>query len=158
VHSNIKNIIGEAEIYQSLKDTIDESQNILIVLDEMMPEFEEITKTYTDTWDKVIKVILVKLYENKEGNVITVTPDFEKIEYIDAPEMEEEDLVFLRLFPIIHDLLRLFPIIHDLLRLFPTQSATATSPKSQKQPKISLFKMQQRIFFFYHTIIITRQH
>jgi hypothetical protein len=62
--------------------------------------------------------------------------------------MEEEDLVFLRL----------FPIIPDLLRLFPTQSATATSPKSQKQPKISLPKMQLQLFFFYHTIIITRQH
>jgi hypothetical protein len=58
---------------------------------------------------------------------------------------------FSRLFPIIHDYSRLFTIIHDLLRLLQPQPATATSPKSKKQPKPSLSKMQQRLFFFYHT-------
>jgi hypothetical protein len=45
-------------------------------------------------------------------------------------QIEEEDW----------DFLRLFPIISDLLRLFATQPANATSPKSKKQPKISLIK------------------
>jgi len=54
--------------------------------------------------------------------------------------MEEEDW----------DFLRLFPIISDLLRLFATQPANPTSPKSKKQPKISLIKMQLHVFFFYH--------
>jgi hypothetical protein len=47
--------------------------------------------------------------------------------------------------------LGLFPIIPDLLRLFPTQSANNPSPKKQKQPKTSPSKMQQQLFFFYHT-------
>jgi hypothetical protein len=51
---------------------------------------------------------------------------------------EEEDLDFSRLFPI-------------LLRLLATQPATIPSPDGQKQPKPSLFKMQLRLFFFYHT-------
>jgi hypothetical protein len=48
------------------------------------------------------------------------------------------------------DFFRLFPIISDLLRLFTTQPASATSPKSKKQPKTSLSKMQMQLFFFYH--------
>jgi hypothetical protein len=50
------------------------------------------------------------------------------------------------------DFSRLFTIISDLLRLFTTQHASTTSPKSKKQPKISLSKMQLQLFFFYHTI------
>jgi hypothetical protein len=46
--------------------------------------------------------------------------------------------------------MRLFPIISDLLRLFPTQSATNPSPKSKKQLKPGLSKMQLQLFF-YHT-------
>jgi hypothetical protein len=55
--------------------------------------------------------------------------------------MEEEDW----------DFFRLFPIIPDLLQLLPPQPATNPSPKSQKQPKTSLPKMQFQLFFFYHT-------
>jgi hypothetical protein len=51
--------------------------------------------------------------------------------------MEEEDLDFSRFITI-------------LLRLFTTQPANNPSPKQQKQPKPSLSKMQQRLFFFYH--------
>jgi hypothetical protein len=64
--------------------------------------------------------------------------------------MEEEDLDFLRLFTILSDFLRLFTILSDFLRLFTTQSASIPSPIGQKQPKSSLSKMQQRLFFFYH--------
>jgi hypothetical protein len=52
--------------------------------------------------------------------------------------MEEEDW----------DCFRLFTI---LLRLLQTQPANATSPKSKKQPKPRLSKMQMQLFFFYHT-------
>jgi hypothetical protein len=52
--------------------------------------------------------------------------------------------------------IRLFPIIPDLLRLLPTQPATNPSPKGQKQPKTSLYKMQLQPFFFYRTTNILR--
>jgi hypothetical protein len=61
-------------------------------------------------------------------------------------------------YPLIHKqwkkrlgFLRLFPIIPDLLRLFATQPASNPSPKSKKQLKPSLIKMQIQLFFFYHT-------
>jgi hypothetical protein len=43
-----------------------------------------------------------------------------------------------------------FSDLPDPFRLFLTQSANNPSPKQQKQPKPSLSKMQQQLFF-YHT-------
>jgi hypothetical protein len=61
--------------------------------------------------------------------------------------MEEEDWDFSRLFPTFPDA---FATFYDFLRLFTTQPATASSPKSQKQPKTNPSKMHLRLFFFYH--------
>ncbi len=92
VLADLKTNIGQGEIYKFLKDTIDDSQNILIVIDDELKEFHEIQRTYTDTWDKKVKVIVVKNYGTKKKGVITVMPPFEQIDFIDAPTMEEKDI------------------------------------------------------------------
>jgi hypothetical protein len=41
--------LGGREIYKSLKDIVENSQNILIIIDGLKPEFDEVMETYTDT-------------------------------------------------------------------------------------------------------------
>lgn len=89
---DLKGRIGQTEVYKFIKDAIDDSQNIIIVIDDELEEFHEIQKTYTDTWDKMVRVIIVKNYGSKKNGVITVTPPFEQIDFVDAPTMEEKDL------------------------------------------------------------------
>lgn len=76
-----KKYLGEREIFKFLSDLVDESQNILLVIDGPKPELPEITDTYSDTWGKMVRVLEVKTFCNKEHSIITVEPAFENIEF-----------------------------------------------------------------------------
>jgi hypothetical protein len=77
-----KKHLGEKEIYKFLKDTIENSQNILLVLDGDKPELPEITETYSDTWGKMVKQLQIKKYTNANDAIFTMHPDFESLEYV----------------------------------------------------------------------------
>lgn len=84
-----KNHIGNKEIYKFIKDTIEKSQNILLILDNDKKELPEITETYTDTWGKMVKVIFVKKFILKNEVIYTMHPEFENIEFSDLEEGQE---------------------------------------------------------------------
>jgi len=92
----IRDSIGSKEVYKFLKDTIDDSQNILIVIDGAKPEFEEIIDTYTDTWGKMVRVQIVNHFRREENNIITIEPPFQNLPFGDAvsppPEKESGDV------------------------------------------------------------------
>lgn len=82
----LKSKIGKKEIFKFIKDTIENSQNILLIIDGEKKELPEITETYTDTWGKIVKVAILKEYrkENNDKNpILTLSPAFENIENID---------------------------------------------------------------------------
>jgi len=80
----IRDSIESKEIYKFLKDTIDSSQNILIVIDGSKPEFEEIINTYTDTWGKMVKVQIVNHFRRNNNHILTVEPPFQNLPFGDA--------------------------------------------------------------------------
>lgn len=80
----IMNIVKTNEVYKFLKDTIDGNQNILIVIDSQKPEFEEIIDTYTDTWGKMVKVLIVNHFRQNNSSIITVEPPFRELPFGDA--------------------------------------------------------------------------
>lgn len=84
-----KGHLGNKEIYKFIKDTIEKSQNILLILDNDKKELPEITETYTDTWGKMVKVILVKKFFLKKDVIYTMHPEFENIEFSDLEEGQE---------------------------------------------------------------------
>jgi predicted transport protein len=89
----LKSEIGNREIFKFLKDTIENSQNILIIIDNEKPEFSEIIETYTDTWGKMVRIAILKEYYRPNGQddtIITMTPDFENIENIDIVSIEQD--------------------------------------------------------------------
>jgi len=90
--TELKLHIGKKEIYKFIKDTIENSQNILLIIDGEKKELPEITETYTDTWGKLVKVAILKEYisKNKQNKPIyTLSPDFENIENIDIVSENE---------------------------------------------------------------------
>lgn len=82
----LKSFIGNKEIFKFIKDSIENSQNILLILDGEKNELPEIIETYADTWGKIVKVAVLKEYrcddKNKEP-IYTISPDFINIENID---------------------------------------------------------------------------
>ncbi len=90
IKKDFKKYLGEKEIYKFIKDTIERSQNILLVIDGDKKELPEIMETYTDTWGKIVKLILIKKFFNNADSIFTMHPDFENIEFAD---LEDEILV-----------------------------------------------------------------
>jgi len=80
----LKKMIGSKEIYKFLKDTLEDSQNILIIIDGLKSEFEEIMDTYTDTWGKMVKVQIINHFRYENQNIITAEPPFQNLEFGDA--------------------------------------------------------------------------
>lgn len=86
LRKELKSKIGKKEIFKFIKDTIENSQNILLIIDGEKKELPEITETYTDTWGKMVKVAILKEYIGNDSQVspiFTLSPDFENIENID---------------------------------------------------------------------------
>lgn len=86
LRQELKTRIGRKEIFKYLKDTIENSQNILMIIDGEKQELPDIMETYTDTWGKMVKVTILKEYlsqSEETDSIITLSPDFENIENID---------------------------------------------------------------------------
>ncbi len=84
-----KKHLGDKKIYKFIKDTIERSQNILLIIDGDKKEMPEIIETYTDSWGKMVKQLLIKKFVNNSECIYTMHPDFENIEFA---EFENEVL------------------------------------------------------------------
>jgi predicted transport protein len=85
--NEFKKYIGDKEIYKFIKDTLENSQNILLIIDGEKRELPEIMETYSDTWGKMVKLILLKKFGQNNEFIFTMQPDFENIEFA---EIENE--------------------------------------------------------------------
>jgi len=86
LRQELKKQIGKSEIFKFIKDTIENSQNILLIIDGEKKELPEITETYADTWGKMVKVAILKEYRtngDETHSIFSLSPDFENIENID---------------------------------------------------------------------------
>ena len=95
LRQELKNKIGRKEIFKFLKDTIENSQNILLIIDGEKKELPEITETYTDTWGKMVKVAILKEYRTNgkdENSIYSLSPDFENIENIDIVSESQDEI------------------------------------------------------------------
>ena len=83
-----KKYLGEKEIYKSIKDIVEGSQNILLVIDEEKEELPEIIDTYTDTWGKMVKLIILKKFQSDKDFLYYISPDFKDIQFADADSIK----------------------------------------------------------------------
>jgi len=86
----LKDLIGPKEIHKFFTDTIENNQNVLIIIDGPKPEFEEIIDTYTDTWGKMVKVQIVNHFRRDNNYILTVEPPFQNLPFEDAISLSPE--------------------------------------------------------------------
>ena len=91
LEDEFKQFLKGKEVFKFIKDTIENSQNILIVIDEMKPELLEMTDTYTE-WSKMVRTVVLKEYCYDNDRILSLTPDFESLALgeISAVKAEEE--------------------------------------------------------------------
>lgn len=67
------------ELYKFIKDTMINSCNILLVIDDLKPELNEMNSVYQE-WSKLVKQICIKKYKNENESMYDITPEFKDIE------------------------------------------------------------------------------
>jgi hypothetical protein len=75
IKKDINNLCNGKEIYKLLKDSIDDNQNILLIIDETKPELPEIFNTYKE-WGNTVKLEIIKKYMNNSNIVYLMEPKF----------------------------------------------------------------------------------
>ena len=86
-----KKLSGQSEVYKYISDTIENSQNILLVIDGEKKELPEIMDTYTDTWGKTVKVQMLQKYVCNSQVIYLMDPEFERVEFSLAATAEETE-------------------------------------------------------------------
>jgi predicted transport protein len=90
LEKEFKQFLKGKEIFKFIKDTIENSQNILIIIDELKPELTEMTNTYTE-WSKMVRTVVFKEYRHDSDRVLTLTPDFESVALGEFTEVKTEE-------------------------------------------------------------------
>jgi len=98
IENEFKKYLGKKEIYKALKDVIENSQNILLIIDEVKPELQEVFETYTDTWDKMVKVEILKQYTANNKIIFTLNPDFQNIGFVESLAQKESGKTYTEYF------------------------------------------------------------
>ena len=79
-----KGYLGDREIFKFIKDTVENSRNILLIIDGDKRELPEIIETYSDTWGKMVKLMILKKFKSGDEFTFSLNPDFENVEFADA--------------------------------------------------------------------------
>lgn len=87
-----KKHLGDREIFKFLKDLLDASQNILLIIDGEKDELPEILGTYSE-WGGMVRVMVIRKYKANAGDevVFSVDPEFENLEYTIAGASAETE-------------------------------------------------------------------
>lgn len=91
--NDLKHRIKEKEIYKFLKDTLERSQNVLLIIDADKKELPEIMDTYSDTWGKMVKKIQLTKFSCDAESIYAMNPEFENIEYVGIEIDDPKDVV-----------------------------------------------------------------
>lgn len=92
LENEFKQFLKGKEIFKFIKDTIENSQNILIVIDEIKPELPEMTDTYTE-WSKMVRAVVLKEYRHNSDIILSLTPEFESVGLGEIPGVKTEEEV-----------------------------------------------------------------
>lgn len=90
LRNEFKSRLKDRELFKFLKDTIDNSKNVLIVIDGEKKEFPEIMEAYTDTWGKLVTIIVLKEFKNNSNSIYSMSPEFTTIQMETLPEISAE--------------------------------------------------------------------
>lgn len=84
-----KRYLGAKEMFKAITDAVENSQNILLILDGEKPEIREAKKAYAE-WDRLVKVQILSLYRKNRETILTITPPFEEVDVMDASKSDLE--------------------------------------------------------------------
>ncbi len=91
LRDSFKKFLGPKEVFKFLTEVIENSPNILLILDGEKAELPEIMDTYSDTWGKMVKMLQFRQFINGDSAVYTIDPEFQDIDYAPAAGQKAND-------------------------------------------------------------------
>jgi len=91
IKQDFNQYLKKRELYKTLKDTLENSQNVLVLIDDDKLEFQEMMTTYTDTWGRKLKVMTIKEFIHEDHSIFLVSPDFEEVPLGEIKEKPGQD-------------------------------------------------------------------
>ena len=82
LNSTFSDMIGDAELYKFITDTIKSNQNVLLITDGEKSEVEEVSEVYSESWGKMLKHIIVRRYSGSDTNLYSVEPEYEILQTV----------------------------------------------------------------------------
>jgi len=67
-------LIDDRNILEFLSDTMVNKPEIILIMDGMKSDVQLMQETYTDTWGKLVKPVVIKKYCNDETAIYTLSP------------------------------------------------------------------------------------
>ena len=89
--NEIKQYLDGKEIFKFISDLVEDSQNILLIIDDEKPELDEIMNTYSDTWGRMVKNIVIQKHLKDDEVIFSLNPEFEDIDYVQIDETKSDD-------------------------------------------------------------------
>lgn len=87
--ASFKKFLKGKELFKFLKDVIEDSSDVLLIIDGKKSEIDEIKVTYSETWGKYVKQIICKTFKCGSDIILFTEPDFEVVE-AGAEDIDEE--------------------------------------------------------------------
>jgi predicted transport protein len=79
IKKEFEQYLAGKELFKSIKDAVENSQNILLVADDLIPEVEEVQDTYQETWGKYVKPAVLKQYAEGDKEILILDPGFDEL-------------------------------------------------------------------------------
>jgi predicted transport protein len=83
IRDEFRQFLAGTELYKSIKDVLDNSQNILLIADETLPQVREIQETYTDTWGKFVVSAVLKEFSDGGKRILILNPSFDELKDVE---------------------------------------------------------------------------
>lgn len=81
------------ELFKFVKDLIEGSGDILLIIDGSKAEIDEIKVTYSDTWGKYVKLVVARCFLNNGEMITFCEPDYELIDNLTDSLDENEEYI-----------------------------------------------------------------
>src|SRR3989339_825899 len=74
LNNEFKRLLGGREIFKTITDGVENSQNVLLILDEIKQEIDETKKAYAE-WAKLVRIEIASFYKCGKDNMIKFAKD-----------------------------------------------------------------------------------
>ena len=93
-NSELQLLTNDRELLYFLSETIENKPEILLIMDGRKNDVQLMQETYTDTWGRIVKPVIIKKYNNDDSTMYTISPLVTAINTVEKKKKKAEVVNF----------------------------------------------------------------